>query len=238
MDRHRFDRAAFLRGAAGALGALSVAGAPPAGSAAYGGGPAMTPDQALARLMAGNAKFVAGSREAPRALAERRADVAAAQRPFAMVLCCADSRVPPEHVFDQSVGDLFVCRVAGNILEPGTLGSFEYAVASIGSPAILVVLGHQRCGAVTDTIKLVQSGKRAPASIQTIVDAIAPAVAATPQGSLSEGEYAEAVVRTNARLVAHAMTARSAILEKAVEAHHLEVVAARYSIDSGRVTLL
>jgi len=237
LDRN-LARGTLLRGAAGSLAALALAGRTRAASAAYGGAPTMTPDQALARLMAGNAKFVAGSLEATRALAERRADVANAQRPFAMVLCCADSRVPPEHVFDQSVGDLFVCRVAGNVLEPAALGSFEYAVANIGSPAVLLVLGHQRCGAVTDTIKVVESGGAAPGSIQHIVDAIAPAVKATARGSSTEGDYTEAVVRTNARMVAHAAVAGSEILRKAIAEHHLKVVSARYALDSGKVTLL
>lgn len=227
-----------MRGTAGTLAAAGFAALPRMAPAAYGGGPTMTPAQALSRLMAGNAKFVAGSLEATRALTERRTDVANVQRPFAMVLCCADSRVPPEQIFDQSLGDLFVCRVAGNILEPGGLGSFEYAVANIGSPAVLLVLGHQRCGAVTDSIKLIESGERAPASIQTIVAAIEPAIKATTRGTRSESEYTEAVVRANAKLVAHEAVARSAIVRKAVAAHHLEVVAARYAIDSGRVTLV
>jgi carbonic anhydrase len=237
MHAHRTDRATFLRHA-GALSAAGLAGLPRVAPAAYGGGPAMSPDQAVARLLAGNAKFVAGSLEAVDALAERRAESAGGQRPFAMVLSCADSRVPPEQIFDQSVGDLFVCRVAGNILEPGGLGSFEYAVANIGSPAVLLVLGHQRCGAVTDAISLLKKHERAPASIQTIIDAIKPAVDETPQGALSESEYAEAVVRANAKLVAHETLARSAIIKKAVDAHQLKVVAARYALDSGRVTLL
>jgi carbonic anhydrase len=207
-------------------------------SAASGGPPTVTPDGALARLMAGNAKFVAGTLEGTRALAERRADVATVQRPFAMVLCCADSRVSPEHVFDQGVGDLFVCRVAGNVLEPAALGSFEYAVANIGSPAVLVVLGHERCGAVSDSIKLLASGTKAPGSIANIVDAIAPAVQATDRGTLSEAAYVEAVVRANARLVAHEALDRSEILRNAVAAHHLKVVAGRYGLASGRVTLL
>jgi carbonic anhydrase len=238
MHRHQVDRAGFMRGAAGALGAAAFAGLPRPAPAAYSGGPSMTPEAALARLLAGNKKFVAGKLEATDALAERRADVANGQRPFAMVLCCADSRVPPEQIFDQTVGDLFVCRVAGNILEPGGLGSFEYAIANIGSPAVLIVLGHQNCGAVTDSIKLVQSHQHAPASIQTIVEAITPAITATAQGTMSPREYAEAVVRANAKLVAREAVSRSAIIRKAVGEHHLNVVAARYAIDSGHVTLL
>ena len=111
-------------------------------------------------------------------------------------------------------------------------------MANIGSPAVLIVLGHQRCGAVTDAIKLVKSHQRAPGSIQTIVAAIEPAITATAQGAMSESEYTEAVVRSNAKLVARETVARSAILEKAVAAQHLKVVAARYAIDSGHVTLL
>jgi len=188
--------------------------------------------------MAGNATFVSGTLPAPNALAERRAEVAAKQRPFAMVLCCADSRVPPEQVFDQTVGDLFVCRVAGNILEVGALGSFEYAVANIGTPAVLVVLGHQHCGAVTDAIALTKQHQAAPGSIQTIVAAIQPVIAANPQGHLDDGAYTEAIVRANARHVAHAAVQRSTIIRDAVTAHKLKVVAARYALDSGRVTLL
>jgi carbonic anhydrase len=237
MHEGRLDRGALLRGAAAiGLGALSVPAGP--ALAAFSGPPAMTPDQAMKKLMDGNAKFVAGELEATQAIAERRTDVAAVQRPFAMVLCCADSRVPPEHVFDQSIGALFVCRVAGNILEPGGLGSFEYAIANIGSPALLMVLGHQRCGAVTDTIKLIAAGKSAPPSIRTIVEDIRPAVRTTPRGTLSETEYTEAVVRAHARSTARAVTSRSPIIAQAVAEKYVKVVAAHYSIDSGKVTLL
>ena len=131
-----------------------------------------------------------------------------------MILTCADSRVPPEHVFDQSVGDLFVCRVAGNVLEPGGLGSFEYAIANFGSPAVLMVLGHQRCGAVTDSIKLTKAHQQAPGSIQAIVEAIQPAIAATPQGSMTDAAYSEAVVSANAKLVAREILSRSTIARK------------------------
>ena len=206
--------------------------------AAFSGGPTISPEAALERLMAGNKKFMAGSLVATAAVAERRADVANGQRPFAMVLCCADSRVPPEQIFDQTVGDLFVCRVAGNVLEPGGLGSFEYAIANIGSPAVLMVLGHQKCGAVTDSIKLTKGHQQAPGSIQAIVEAIQPAIASTPRGTMTEAAYTEAVVSANAKLVAHEILTRSAIVKKAVGEHHLKVVSARYELDSGRVTLL
>jgi carbonic anhydrase len=108
----------------------------------------------------------------------------------------------------------------------------------IGSPAVLMVLGHEECGAVKDSIALVKSHQHAPGSIQVIVDAIAPAIAATPQGSMSDKAYVQAVMGANAKRVAHEIVTRSAIVEKAVSAHQLKVVAGRYALDSGRVTLL
>lgn len=238
MHDCRIDRAGFIRGSVAALTVAGIAGRPNGAYAANSGPPELTPDAALARLMAGNTKFVGGSLQPTDALAERRADVANGQRPFAMVLCCADSRVPPEQIFHQTVGDLFVCRVAGNILEPGGLGSFEYAIAMIGSPALLMVLGHEECGAVKDSIALTKSHQHAPDSIQVIVDAIAPVITATPQGSMSDKAYIQAVMTANAKHVAHEIATTSPIVKKAVAAHQLKVVAARYALDSGRVTLV
>jgi carbonic anhydrase len=196
-----------------------------------------TPDQAIARLMAGNRRFVKGTLKGAAAVVERRIDVAQRQKPFAMALACADSRVPVEHVFDQSVGDIFVCRVAGNILAPSILGSLEFATAGFGS-SVLVVLCHERCGAIESTLELIESGSTAPGSIHSIVDAIVPAVRATKRGSLTEAEYADAVIRTNARLVARSLARQSAILRKAVRHGELRIVPAQYHLGSGKVTLL
>src|SRR5262249_25887632 len=151
--------------------------------------------------------------------------VATGQQPFAMVLACADSRVPPEHIFDQGLGDLFVCRVAGNIAEPGMLGSFEYAAEHFHTP-LLVVVGHQRCGAVAATVELAAKGGKAPGNIQRLVAAIKPAVAATKRGSLSDDQYVEAVVETNARLMALAARRHSSILNHAVQEKKLQIVPA------------
>lgn len=188
--------------------------------------------------MAGNAAFVAGSPKAPSAIHERRTELAGAQQPFAMVLTCADSRISPEHVFDCSLGELFVCRVAGNILEPGTLGSFEFALSQFESVVLLVVLGHQRCGAVTETIALVENGKSAEGSIETIVEAIRPAVEDTKRGAMADEDYVDAVVSVNAGRVARAILEGSRIVGDAVAAKRLKVLAARYCLDSGRVLLL
>ena len=238
MHEHNFDRAGFLRFAAVGLAGAGLA--PQAAAAAgYSSGPSMTPDQALQKLMTGNAAFVAGHLVATTAIAERRMDVTTSQHPFAMILSCADSRVPPEHVFDQGVGDLFVCRVAGPVIETAALGSFEFAVATFKTPVVLIVMGHQRCGAVTAAIGLSKAGKPAPTpSIQAIVDDLKPAITATSQGSMADEAYADAVSKTSARLVAKKIAADSEILKGTISSGKLKIVPAFYSLDSGKVALL
>ncbi len=228
-----YDRTTFLLAAGGATVGLALA---EGASGAVDRRP-KTPSEALKRLLAGNARFVRGKLTSVKAIAERRSDVAAHQKPFAILLTCADSRVPPEHIFDQSLGHIFVCRVAGNILEPHIIGSIEYAVEHFHSPLVMV-LGHQRCGAVTDTIKLVKEGGKAPGSIQSIIDAIAPVVRATKRGHLGDDAYLDKVIKANARTVARSIRQRSKIVSDAVSARKLRVVAAEYSLDSGKVTLL
>ena len=227
------DRASFLVAAGGAAVGLTVS---PSASA-YEQTRPKTPKQALDRLLTGNARFVRGKLTAVKAIVERRRDVAGGQKPYAILLTCADSRVPPEHVFDQSLGDLFVCRVAGNILEPHIIGSIEYSVANFDSH-LLMVLGHQRCGAVKDTIKLVEAGKEAPGHIQAIVKTITPVVKATPRGRLGDDAYLDKVIRANAKTVAKSVVQQSEIVRKAVTTKKLRVVPAEYSLDSGRVVLL
>ena len=232
------DRREFLRAAMGGLAVLGGGLLPAAASAATPSAPEMTPAQGLQRLMAGNARFVSGQSRAAGALVQRRADVAGKQKPYAMILACADSRVPPEHVFDEAVGDLFVCRVAGNISEPTTVGSFEYAFAMFGTPVVLIVMGHQRCGAVVDSIALTKSGEKAPGSIGSIVEKIQPSIKAVKQGSMSDAAYAEAVVRANAKYVATDLLDDSSILKGAVKDGKLLVVPAYYSLDSGKIQQL
>jgi carbonic anhydrase len=228
-----FDRASFLVAAGGAAVGLTVS---PAASAAEATRP-KTPREALARLQAGNRRYVRGKHEIFDTIAERRRETAGGQRPYAIVLTCADSRVPPELIFDAHLGSVFVCRVAGNILDPHTVGSIEYSIANYQS-LVLMVLGHQRCGAVKDTIKLVEAGKEAPGSIQSIVQTITPVVKATPRGRLGDDAYLDKVIRANARTVANALPQRSAIIKNAVSARKLRIVPAEYSLDSGRVVLL
>jgi carbonic anhydrase len=190
--------------------------------------PPNTPDEALDLLLAGNARYVEGQ-AADHDLVARREQVAGEQHPFAVVLSCSDSRVPSELVFDQSLGDLFVCRVAGNVLDPMVVGSIEYAVAQF-SPLLVVVMGHERCGAVTAAVELANVGESPTGNIHAVVDALAAV--------LERGMSVDEAVYANARAGARALPERSAIVRRAVESSALRVVAAVYSLDSGRVEVL
>jgi carbonic anhydrase len=190
----------------------------------------MKPQDAIERLTAGNARFVAGMLDGSRDVPARRAAVSDVQHPFAMVLCCADSRVVPELIFDQRLGDLFVCRVGGNILDPAVLGTFEFGITAVESLAVLVVLGHERCSALTESVACIREGRRPEGPFQTIVDAIAPAVA--------PGAEIDAIVRANAQHVAREAVRRSAPLRDAVAQGRLAVVAAHYAMGTGVVTVL
>ncbi len=192
--------------------------------------PALQPsasDSPLDVLKAGNARFLAGQAVHADQNAERRTEVAAGQHPIAIVVGCADSRVPPEIVFDQGLGDLFVVRVAGNILDDHALGSIEYAAEHLHA-GLIIVLGHDKCGAVAAAV----DGGDAPGHIQSIVDAIKPAVeeARSEQGNLLDNS-----IDANVRRVVYAIRHSDPILKPEVEAGKLQVVGARYKLDSGEV---
>ncbi|MGH7707303.1 MAG: carbonic anhydrase [Vulcanimicrobiaceae bacterium] len=193
----------------------------------------MTSD-ALEALLAGNERFVAGERIHPR-LTEKREALANHQNPFAVVLSCSDSRVPPELVFDCGLGALFVIRVAGNFADPIGIGSIEYAVAHFGSP-LLLVMGHSGCGAITATVDSLRGhGGRAPGHIADIVDALTPAtkIALEQPGD----PYANAVAE-NVRETAKRLQEAAPILSAAVASHALRVVGGVYDLKSGRVAIL
>ncbi|MEU8616018.1 carbonic anhydrase, partial [Actinoplanes sp. NPDC048791] len=193
-----------------------------------------TPAAALARLLAGNRRFVSGHARHPHQTLADLHEVAAGQHPFAITIGCADSRVSPEFLFDQGLGDLFDNRVAGNIVDDLLLGSIEFAVEEFGSP-LVVVLGHERCGAVTATIDAIESGAGAPGHIGTIVDALRPIV----EPELSRpGDVVDNAVRANIRAQAAQLTARSELLAEHVRAGELRIVGARYDLDTGRVALV
>jgi carbonic anhydrase len=191
---------------------------------------------ALERLKEGNTRFVANvSRRAPSP--RKRRELAFAQEPFAIVLGCSDSRVPAEIVFDQGLGDLFVIRVAGNIVAPSQVGSVEFA-ADRFKTRLVVVLGHSSCGAIRATLEQLQqpSDEQSP-GLRSIVDRIRPAV----QGLLStrlgvpREELLGEAVRANIRLAANQLRHGSEILEHLIEHERLVVVGAEYSLDSGVV---
>jgi carbonic anhydrase len=185
-------------------------------------------------LMAGNARFLAEASKHPDLSLDRLRQVATGQHPFATILACADSRVAPELLFDQGLGDLFVVRVAGNVVDDAVLGSIEYSVVHLGSPLVMV-LGHQRCGAVTAAIDAA-AGKGSPDDAETRIGSLAalidPAVKAVPEGT---ADRLDAVVLKNARLAATQLLKESAPLRERVAAKRLKIVSARYSLDDGKV---
>jgi carbonic anhydrase len=163
--------------------------------------------------------------------AKRRAELTKSQHPFAIILGCSDSRVPPELVFDQGLGDLFVARVAGNVIDDHSLGSIEYAVDHLGA-RLIVVLGHQRCGAVKAAKETIAAKTEAPAHIQSLVTAIQPAVEATAKGDL------EATVEANVKNVTQALRSSAPLLKPKVDSGELKVVGAYYSLDTGSVAFM
>ncbi len=216
------------------------------------------PAEAMSRLKEGNGRYTSGNRQHPHESSEERAYVAAnsyenagmiflgmtaaeaakrraeltkSQHPFAIIVSCSDSRVPPEIVFDQGLGDLFVLRVAGNVIDDHSLGSIEYAVDHL-AVRLIVVLGHQRCGAVKAAKETIAAKTKAPAHIQSLVTAIQPAVEATVKDDL------EATVEANVKNVTQALRSSVPILKPKVNSGDLKVVGAYYSLDTGSVAFM
>jgi carbonic anhydrase len=223
-----------------AAGALATASALPGGvlhavdaAAATTPPTSFTPDQALARLTAGNRRFVRGKLRHPRRDGPRRAAVAEGQAPYAVVLGCADSRVPPEVVYDEGLGDLFVVRIAGNTAtDPYVLGSVEYGSAELGAVAV-VVLGHESCGAVKAAIDVAQNGTQLPGDIGAFVAPIVP-IAAGLIPTTPKEELVQAVTLENIRQSV-ATLEQNALLADAIAASKLKVVGGEYRTASGRV---
>ena len=193
----------------------------------------LSPDAALKRLMDGNLRYVEGVSRRHDFKHEREALVGG-QNPYAAVLSCADLRIAPEYAFDSGRGDLFVCRVAGNFANDDTIASMEYAVAVLGAPLILV-LGHDSCGAVDATIKSLKDGKPPPGHIPSLVAAIAPAVKASSQQS---GDALDNAIRQNVIDNVAKLELATPILSAAVEQNKLKVVGGIYRLASGKVDLL
>ncbi len=181
-------------------------------------------------LISGNKRFAEGNPTHPNQSMARRQEMAKGQNPRAAVLACADSRVSPEIVFDQGLGDLFVVRVAGNVVNDPILGSLEYAVEHLGT-RLIVVLGHQRCGAVAAAC----AGGEAPGHIGSLVQALAPAV---DKISASEEGRVDWVAKENVRMMAKSLRSCGPILEKWVRQGKLEVAGAFYDLDTGAVEIV
>ena len=196
--------------------ALVLAADPPAAS--------VSADAALAKLKEGNLRFTTSEVSQSKPNAARRAETAQGQHPFAIIVGCADSRIAPELVFDQNLGDLFVVRTAGNLIDDHALGSIEYAVAHAGA-RLIVVLGHTRCGAVTAALE----SDHAPGHIQSLVRDIQPAVKAAKG---KPGDALAAATTENARQVAAQIKTKAALGDLAKE---VRIVPAIYDLETGKI---
>ncbi len=221
-----YDRRTFLAGAGLSLASLTAAGMPVAA-------PAAEPADPLAKLLQGNARFVADKAACP-PLTARRLELAEGQSPFAIILSCSDSRVPVETIFDQIPGNIFGVRIAGNFVESGGLGSIEYSIAALKSSLILV-LGHTQCGAVKAAVDYVKSGTVQPGSIQTLVTAIEPAAKST---KASSGDWLANAIERNVHDNMGALIERSTIVAGAVKSGSLKIAGGVYDLHSGKVSIV
>jgi carbonic anhydrase len=255
VSRRSLLRNSVVIGASLPLGALALAGcadsaspssksspsksASPTSSSSSRGGTedlvGLTPDQALQKLKEGNDRFVALKGSDPNLSSERRVSVAAGQHPFAGVIGCIDSRVPPELVFDRGLGDLFVGRVGAAIADDSQIGGMEFGVLEFGIP-LLMVLGHERCGAVKATIEAIEKKEtHAPGQIGSLVGPIIPAVKAAEEAK--PADLLDQSVRESIR-ISVAVLRKSPVLSGLVSSGKLKVVGARYDLDTGRVDIL
>jgi carbonic anhydrase len=220
--------------------------------------PMISAAEAISRLKQGNSRFTAGNMQHPHdstderayiaknsyenpgiislgmsgdQAAKRRAELTKSQHPFAIILSCSDSRVPPEIVFDQGLGDLFIVRVAGNVLNDEGLGSIEYAVEILGVK-LIVVLGHQSCGAVDAAMKTVAAKGTAPGHIQSLVTAIKPVVDSMPKADL------ETMIKANVKHVVDGLRSSTPILKAKIDSGDVQVIGGYYTLDAGAVTFL
>ncbi len=190
----------------------------------------MSPDQALQKLLEGNKRYTAAKLKHPNQESVRREEVAMGQHPFALIIGCSDSRVPPEIIFDQGLGDLFIVRIAGNVVDNLGLGSIEYGVEHLNVPLVMV-LGHEKCGAVDATIQ----GGEAPGHIGSLVEAIKPAVekAKTEPGGLLDN-----AVKENVRMVVARLKETEPFLAEMVKNGKIKIVGARYDLDTGVIDII
>jgi carbonic anhydrase len=220
--------------------------------------PIVAPAEAISKLKEGNGRYTSGNQQHPHESSEersymatnsyenagmtflgmsaaqaakRRAELTKSQHPFAIIVSCSDSRVPPEMVFDQGLGDLFVLRVAGNVINDESLGSIEYAVDHL-AVRLVMVLGHQSCGAVKAAKETIAAKGKAPGHIESLITAIKPAVESTVNDDL------DATIKANVKHVVDALRSSKPILKVKVDSGDVQVIGGCYSLDTGTVTFL
>jgi carbonic anhydrase len=228
------SRRDFLR--VGGLVVLSVttaACAPATEPTVQSEGPASNADEALQRLVDGNKRYSTNKSINLNETESRRVEVASGQKPFATIFSCIDSRVPPELIFDRGLGDLFVIRTAGQVLDSAVLGSLEFTVAEVHVPLVMV-LGHENCGAVKATVETLEANATAEADINYLVEGIRPAV---EKAHGQPGDEIDNVVRANVELMVERLK-ESPILSEALEKGELKIVGARYDLDTGVVEMI
>lgn len=221
-------------GAAGvvALGLSNLSGQ---ARAAEGAATALSPDEALARLKSGNKRYVSQPQLCSSDLAAQRGAVAAHQAPWATIISCADSRVPPELIFGgHGVGELFVARNAGNLVDTATLGTVEYGAAVLGSP-LIVVLAHTSCGAVKAACDVVTKNATYPGAIGPMIEPIVPAALAVKSDA---GDFVDNAAKASAKRTAARLTAASTLVAGLVNTAKLKIVPAIYDLKTGVVTWL
>ena len=233
------DRRTMLGLTAMTAGAAMVASAAPAMAAADGAVAtaklSITPDQALAKLMDGNRRFLADQLPVADISTKRRLEIAKSQSPFAVLIGCADSRVGPEHLFGGGLGELFIVRTAGNYVDDAGYGSVAYAVAALGTP-LIVVLGHERCGAVDAATKLVTDNAQLPPSLTRMVKPILPAVIDAKASLGTKTDLVDHAIHMNVRHVVRGLRETSdPIIAGPLKAGKVKVVGAYYDLDTGAV---
>ena len=191
----------------------------------------LNPDQALQRLISGNQHYASAQFTHPNQMSKRRMELCSGQHPFATIIGCSDSRVPPEIIFDQGLGDLFIIRVAGNVVDDLVLGSIEYAADHLHTPLIMV-LGHEKCGAVTATV---EGGEAHHGHFDAFMKAIKPAV---DKVKALSGDKVDNAVRANVKRVVEQLKSSNPILAELVKEGKLKIVGARYDLDTGLVDIL
>ncbi|MTD45965.1 carbonic anhydrase [Conexibacter sp. W3-3-2] len=228
-------RSLITRGSAVAAGAVAGGGllATPASASEKTSG--LTPGQALARLRAGNRRYVASRAAGPNRSRGRRVAQAEGQTPFASILSCSDSRVPPELVFDRGLGDLFIVRLAGNVTSPEGVGSLEFAAEEFGVP-LIVVMGHEACGAVKATKTALEDPNfKASENVGALAKSIAPSVEAAKKAGAKD--IVESAINFNAKRQARILR-QNPVLAPRIADGRLAIVSARYDLETGRVSFL